>query len=97
MDVLNLYSEYLSLFMSLIVAGFGLKLALQQPNGQTYQIGDNNYAKQKVHTAATLIMLGVVIQIVSDSMKSLDGRQLLLDEKILSAYAFALLVMIMKK
>lgn len=97
MDALSYYSEYLSLFMSLIVAGTALKLALQTPNNQTYQIGDKEISKQKTHTAATLAVMGVVIQLVSNTMQSLDGRSLLLDEKILAAYAFGLAVMIMKK
>ena len=97
MDALSYYSEYLSLFMSLVVAGTGLKLALQQPNEQTYQIGDKVISKQKAHTAATLAVIGVVIQLVSNTMQSLDGRTLLLDEKILAAYAFGFAVMIMKK
>ncbi len=96
MDLIHHYSEFLGLFMALIVAGTGLKFALQQNNHQTYQIGDKSISKQKVHTAATLLLLGVVIQLVSDSMQALDGRQLLLDEKILAAYAFALLVMVFK-
>jgi hypothetical protein len=79
------------------VAGTGLKLALQQPNHQTYQFGEKDYSKQKVHTTATLALMGVVIQVVSNSMQTLDGRTLLLDEKILAAYGFAIMVMIMKK
>ncbi len=47
MDSLSFYSELLSLFMSLIVAGTGLKLALQKPNHQTYQFGDKEISKQK--------------------------------------------------
>ena len=97
MTTLSFYSEYLSLFMSLIVAGTALKLALQESDNQTYQMGDKNISKQKVHTAATLILMGVVIQLVSNSMEQLDGRTLLLDEKILTAYAFGIAVMIMKK
>ena len=83
--------------MSLIVAGTGLKLAMQQTNHKTYQLGDKEISKQKTHTAATLALMGVVIQVVSDTMQGLDGRTLLLDEKILAAYGFAILVMIMKK
>ncbi len=97
MDTVNLYSEYLSLFMSLIIAGTGLKLALQKPNHKTYQISGQFIPRQKVHTAVTLLILGAVIQIVSNSMEVLNGRQLLLDEKIIGAYVFALAVMIMKK
>ncbi len=97
MDSLSLYSDLLGLFMALIVAGMGLKLALQKPNNQTYQIGDKQISKQKAHTAAALALMGVVIQLVSNTMKVLDGRSLLFDEKILAAYAFALMVMIMKK
>jgi hypothetical protein len=50
-----------------------------------------------VHTAATLALMGTVIQLVSNSMKALDGRSLLLDEKILAAYALAFAVMVFKK
>ncbi len=97
MDTVNLYSEYLSLFLSLIIAGTGLKLALQKPNNKTYQLGDKDVSKQKVHTAAMLGVLGIVIQVVSNSMETLNGQSLLLDEKIIGAYAFVLAVMIMKK
>ncbi len=97
MDTVPFYSEYLSLFMSLIVAGTGLKLALQEQNNETYQLGDKQISKQKAHTAAMLALLGVVIQTVSNTMQSLDGRTLLLDEKILAAYAMSIMVMIMKK
>ncbi|GEM_PF-2134704 len=97
MDVFSFNSEFLSLFMSLIVAGTGLKLALQEPRHETYQWGDKTFNKQKVHTAGMLALLGVVIQTVSNAMQVLDGRQLLFDEKILAAYAFSIAVMIMKK
>ncbi|MGJ8664689.1 MAG: hypothetical protein ACSHWU_13620 [Marinicella sp.] len=97
METLNYYSGFLSTFMALIVAGFGLKLALEEKSNRTYQIGDKEYNRQKVHTAITLGFLGVVIQVVSDTMKGLDGSQLLLDEKIIGAYAFALSVLVMKK
>lgn len=75
----------------------GLKLALQKQNNHTYQFGDKEISKQKVHTAAALALMGMVIQLVSNSMQQLDGRTLLLDEKILTAYAFGIAVMIMKK
>ena len=97
MESLAFYSDYLSLFMSLIVAGMALKLALQKPNNQTYQIGDKNISKQTVHTAVGLILMGIVIQVVSNSMQNIAGSTLLQDEKILAAYAFGLLVMIMKR
>lgn len=97
MDSLNFYSEYLSLFLSLIIAGMGLKLAIQKPDHKTYQMGDKTYSRQKVHTTATLLFLGVVIQLVANTMVDLDGRELLLDEKVITAYAFALAVLIFKK
>lgn len=97
MDTVNLYSEYLSLFLSLIIAGTGLNLAFQKQNNKTYRLGDKDVSRQKVHTAGMLALLGMVIQVVSNSMETLNGRQLLLDEKIIGAYAFALAVMIMKK
>ena len=97
MDVASHYSEYLSLFIALIVAGMGLKLAFKQSNIQTYRIGDKDYSKQKVHTTATLLLLGLVIQLVSNSMEYLDGRTLLLDQKILAAYAFCFFVLVMRK
>ncbi|MCX7554913.1 hypothetical protein OS175_13620 [Marinicella sp. S1101] len=97
MDALPFYSEYLSLFMSLIVAGTGLKLALQQQSNKTYRIGEKEINRQKAHTAAMLVLMGGVIQTVSDTMQMLDGRTLLLDEKILAAYVFSLAVMVMKK
>ncbi|VAW44812.1 hypothetical protein MNBD_GAMMA02-1805 [hydrothermal vent metagenome] len=62
MDSLSFYSDFLGLFMALIVAGMGLKLALQKQNNQTYKIGDKEISKQKAHTAAALAMMGVVIQ-----------------------------------
>ena len=96
MDVFSFNSEFLSLFISLIVAGTGLKLALQEAKPESYQWGDKHFNKQKVHTAGMLVLLGVVIQTVSNTMKLLDGRQLLLDEKILAAYAFSIVVLIMK-
>ena len=83
--------------MSLIVAGIALNLALKKPNNQTYQFGDKAISKQKTHTAATLALMGVVIQTVSNTMETLDGSSLLLDEKIIAAYAFGLMVMVMKK
>lgn len=97
MDTTTFYSDYLSIFISLIIAGIAFKLAIQEQNNKTYQIGNKEYSKQKVHTAATLGLMGVVIQIVSNTMKTLDGSQLLLDEKIIGAYAFAILVMVFKK
>jgi len=97
MDTLHLYSNLLSIFMSLIIAGTGLKLAMTQNNHKTYQFGEKEFSQQKVHTIATLGLLGIVIQIVADTMKTLDGQQLLLDEKILAAYAFSLAVLIFKK
>jgi len=97
MDVISFHSEFLSLFISLIVAGTGLKLAFQKQDNNTYSVGDKEISKQKAHTAATLIFLGMVIQTVSNTMESLDGRTLLLDEKIIAAYAFSIMVMIMKK
>jgi len=83
--------------MSLIVAGMALKLALQKPNNQTYQIGDKEVSKQTVHTAVGLVLMGAVIQVVSNSMQTLNGKTLLMDEKILAAYVFGVLVMVMKK
>lgn len=97
MEVASFHSEFLSLFMSLIVAGTALKLAIQERSNKTYRIGDKEINKQKAHTAAMLAMMGGVIQVVSDSMQALDGRTLLLDDKIIGAYAFALAVMVMKK
>ena len=97
MDVLSFHSDFLSVFMALIIVGTAIKLALQEPNGQNYQIGDKTFSKQKVHTAATLALMGTVIQLVSNSMKALDGRTLLLDEKILAAYGLAFAVMVFKK
>lgn len=97
MGVLSFHSEFLSLFMSLIVAGTALKLALQEKSNKTYRLGDKEINRQKAHTAAMLALMGGVIQVVSNSMQTLDGRTLLLDEKIIGAYAFALAVMIMKK
>ncbi len=97
MDTLSFHSEYLSLFISLIIAGTGLNLALQEHSNKTYRIGNKEINQQKAHTAAMLAVLGIVIQVVSNAMQSLDGRTLLLDEKILGAYAFVLAVMIIKK
>ncbi len=97
MDTVNLYSEYLSLFLALIIAGTGLKLALQKPNNKTYRVGDKDISRQKVHSAAMLGLLGIVIQTVSNTVEILDGKQLLFDEKIIGAYAFALMVMIIRK
>ncbi len=97
MDTVNLYGEFLTLFLSLIIAGTGLNLALQKPSNKTYRLGDKDVSRQKVHTAGMLALLGIVIQVVSDSIGALNGKELLLDEKIIGAYAFALAVMIMKK
>jgi hypothetical protein len=97
MDVIFFYSDFLSLFLAMIIVGTAIKLALQEPNGKTYQIGEKTYGRQKVHTAATLALLGVVIQTVSNSVETLDGRSLLLDEKILAAYGLAFAVMVFKK
>ena len=97
MDVLNHYSDLLTLFLSLVVAGTAVRLALQEPNHKTYQWGDKEISKQKVHTGVLLIVLGLVIQLVANSVESLSGKQLILDEKVLAAYAFALMVMVMKK
>lgn len=97
MDVLNAYSSFLSTFMALIIAGTGLKLAIEDKSDKTYTIGNKEYNRQKVHTAATLGLMGIVIQVVSNTMKMMDGSQLLLDDKILGAYAFAFLIMVMKK
>jgi len=97
MEPVNLYSEYLSLFLSLVIAGTGLKLALQKHDPRTYHIGNHSCSRQKVHTTATLLFLGVVIQLVANAMADLDGRELLLDEKVLGAYAFSLAVLIFKK
>lgn len=91
------YSEYLSLFIALIIAGVAIKLALQQPDGKQYEFNGRFYPRQKVHAGAMLLLLGVVLQIVSDTVDALNGKQLLLDEKIMAAYAAAILVMAFRK
>ncbi|WP_223789045.1 hypothetical protein [Marinicella meishanensis] len=96
MEATAFYSEYLSLFLSLVIAGTGLKLAIQKHDPKTYQVGDKSFSRQKVHTTATLLFLGVVIQLVANAMANLDGRELLLDEKVIGAYAFSLAVLIFK-
>lgn len=93
----HFYSEYLSLFIALIIAGVAIKLAVQQPDGRLYEFNGRFYPRQKVHAAATLLLLGVVLQIVSDTVKFLDEKQLLLDEKIIAAYAASILVMAFRK
>lgn len=97
MEIVSHYSEFLSIFISLIIAGVAVKLALAEKSEKTYEIHGKIYSRDKVHTAAMLGLLGIVIQIVSDSMKILDGRSLILDEKILAAYALAIMVMVFKK
>lgn len=97
MDVASYHSEYLSTFIALIIAGVALKYALSEPSGKTYEFNGKFYARDKVHNAATLLLLGAVIQIVSDSMKALDGKSLILDEKIIAAYGIAIATMVFKK
>ncbi len=97
MDVASHYSEYLSVFISLIIAGVAIKLALAEKSDKKYEINGKLYSRDKVHTAAMLGFLGIAIQLVSDAMKVLDGRSLLLDEKIIGAYAVAILVMVFRK
>lgn len=97
MEIVSHYSEFLSIFISLIIAGVAIKLALAEKSEKTYEINGKLFSRDKVHTAAMLGLLGVVIQVVSDTMKVLDGRSLILDEKILAAYAVAIMVMVFKK
>lgn len=91
------YSEYLSLFIALIIAGVAIKQALQQPDGKQYEINGRFFSRQKIHAAGMLLLLGVVLQLVSDTVEMLNGKQLLLDEKIMAAYAVAILTMVFRK
>ncbi|MCB1583065.1 MAG: hypothetical protein KDI92_08375 [Xanthomonadales bacterium] len=97
MDVANHYSEFLSTFIALIIAGVAIKFALSEKSGKNYELNGKLYSKDKVHNVATLALLGVVIQLVSDSIKVLDGKPLILDEKILAAYGIAIATMVFKK
>ncbi|TDR17510.1 hypothetical protein [Marinicella litoralis] len=97
MDVVSNYTDFLSVFMALIIVGVAVKLALESQSDKTYEIAGKNYSRQKVHTAVMLGLMGLVIQIVSNSIKALDGKSLLFDEKILAAYLVAILVMASKK
>jgi len=97
MDVITHYTEYLSLFMALIIAGVAVKLALENKTDKTYEIAGKAYSRQKVHTVAMLGLMGIVIQTVSNSIEVMNGSSLLFDEKILAAYAVAILVMATKK
>lgn len=97
MDIIANYTDFLSTFMALIIGGVAVKLALENKSEKTYTIADKQYSRQKVHTAGMLGLMGIVIQVVSNSMKTLDGSSLLMNEKILAAYAVAILIMVTKK
>lgn len=96
MELINDYAFFIKLFFSCIVVGTAVKFALVK-NPADIQIGNKLIPKSKLTGFGMIVVLGIIIQIVSDSLYAFSKQTLLTDPMIMSAFAIAAAILIIKK
>lgn len=98
MDVIFLYADFLKYFLALIVVGVSLKYRFVDPAKKepVYLMG-KKFDRHKVTGFATIVFMGVVIQLVANTVKGLENLSFFQDPVIGAGFGAAFLILITAK
>ena len=94
MDILNTQADFLTYFLSLIVLGTGIKYRYISPSKkEPITLMGKQFSRNQITGFATIIFLGVVIQLVSNTVNALRDGSILQEPVMMGSFAaaFALL------
>ncbi|WP_179952021.1 hypothetical protein [Marinicella rhabdoformis] len=95
MDTLNTYADFLTYFMSLIVLGIAIKYRYISPSKkEPITLMGKQFGRNQVTGFATIVFMGVVIQLVSNTVGAMRDGSILQEPVMMGSFAasFALLV-----
>lgn len=94
MDVIHTHADILTYFMSLIVVGTAIKYRFVPPSQkEPIILMGKKFGRNQVTGFAVIAFMGVVFQLVSDTVQNLQGNSLLQDPVMIGGFVTAFLVL----
>lgn len=98
MDVIYLYADFLKYFLALIVVGISLKYRFVDPSKKEPLIlMGKKVGRHQVTGFATIVFMGVVIQLVANTVKGLEDLSFFEDPVITTSFGAAFLILVTAK
>lgn len=98
MDVVHLYAEFFKIFLVLVIIGVSLKYRFIDPHKKEPLIlMGKKFNRHKINGVATVLLLGIVVQIVADTVKGLEDLSILNDPIITAGFGAAFLILVTAK
>ena len=98
MDVISLYADFLKYFLALIVVGVSLKYRFVDPAKKEPMIlMGKKVDRHQVTGFATIVFMGVVIQLVANTVKGLEDLSFFHDPVITTGFGVAFLILVTAK
>lgn len=98
MDVVFLYADFLKYFLALIVIGVSLKYRFVDPaKKEPVILMGKQFGRHQINGFATVAFLGVVIQVVANTVQGLEDLSFFQDPVITTGFGAAFLILITAK
>ena len=98
MDVVFLYADFLKVFLALIVVGVSLKYRLVDPaKKEPIILMGKKFDRHQVTGFATIVFMGVVIQLVANTVKGLEDLSFFQDPIITTGFGVAFFILVTAK
>ncbi|MCX7544387.1 hypothetical protein [Marinicella gelatinilytica] len=98
MDVVTLYAEFLKYFLALIVVGVSLKYRFVDPHKKEPVIlMGKRFGRHQINGFGTVAFLGVVIQVVANTINGLQDLSVFQDPVIGAGFGTAFLILVTAK
>jgi len=98
MDVVFLYADFLKYFLALIVVGVSLKYRFIDPSKkEPIVLMGKKVGRHQITGFATIAFLGVIIQLVANTVKGLEDLSFFQDPVITTGFGAAFLILVTAK
>lgn len=94
MDIFNTQADFLTYFMALIVVGTGIKYRYISPSKkEPITLMGKEFGRNQVTGFATVVFMGVVIQLVSNTVNALREGSILQEPVMMGSFAAAFAIL----